>query len=151
MTLPTFVEPSQTNEPPIPGPSTSSEPHEDILTNEPEPEVALTQSMEEPFRKSKINFFYSYQLLLTFPSTISSSSHSTPLFHHHRRYAHRIPPPLSPSLHVPPHSHDEACQEFTNLQLTLMIPQAIIHKSINQILLKHCQLLHMIPFVDVTH
>ncbi|MBW0505395.1 hypothetical protein O181_045110 [Austropuccinia psidii MF-1] len=37
------------DEPPIPGPSPSSEPHEDILTCEPEPEVAPTQSMEEPF------------------------------------------------------------------------------------------------------
>ncbi|MBW0566783.1 hypothetical protein O181_106498 [Austropuccinia psidii MF-1] len=42
-------EPSQTDEPPIPGPSPSSEPHEDILTRESEPEVAPTQSMEEPF------------------------------------------------------------------------------------------------------
>ncbi|MBW0523267.1 hypothetical protein O181_062982 [Austropuccinia psidii MF-1] len=49
LTLPPFVEPSQTNEPPIPCPSPSSKPHEDILTCDPEPEVALTQSMEEPF------------------------------------------------------------------------------------------------------
>ncbi|MBW0519592.1 hypothetical protein O181_059307 [Austropuccinia psidii MF-1] len=44
-----FREPFQTNEPPIPGPSPSSKPHEDVPTREPEPEVALTQSMEEPF------------------------------------------------------------------------------------------------------
>ncbi|MBW0567999.1 hypothetical protein O181_107714, partial [Austropuccinia psidii MF-1] len=44
-----FGEPSQTNEPPIPGPSPSPEPHEDVLTCVPEPEVAPTQSMEEPF------------------------------------------------------------------------------------------------------
>ncbi|MBW0486989.1 hypothetical protein O181_026704 [Austropuccinia psidii MF-1] len=49
LTLPPFVGPSQTNEPPIPGPSPSSKPHEDVLTCEPEPEVAPTQSMEEPF------------------------------------------------------------------------------------------------------
>ncbi|MBW0475743.1 hypothetical protein O181_015458 [Austropuccinia psidii MF-1] len=49
LTFPPFVEPSQTNQPPIPGPSPSSEPYEDVLTCEPEPEVALTQSMEEPF------------------------------------------------------------------------------------------------------
>ncbi|MBW0512308.1 hypothetical protein O181_052023 [Austropuccinia psidii MF-1] len=49
LTVPPFVEPSQTDEPPIPGPSPSSKPHEDILTHEPEPEVAPTQSMEEPF------------------------------------------------------------------------------------------------------
>ncbi|MBW0563184.1 hypothetical protein O181_102899, partial [Austropuccinia psidii MF-1] len=36
-------------EPPIPAPSPSSEPPEDVLTCEPEPEVAPTQSMEEPF------------------------------------------------------------------------------------------------------
>ncbi|MBW0546159.1 hypothetical protein O181_085874 [Austropuccinia psidii MF-1] len=40
---------SQTDEPPIPGPSPSSKPHEDVLICEPEPEVAPTQSMEEPF------------------------------------------------------------------------------------------------------
>ncbi|MBW0548910.1 hypothetical protein O181_088625 [Austropuccinia psidii MF-1] len=40
--------PSQPNEPPIPGPSQPSEPREDTLTCEPEPEVAPTQSMEEP-------------------------------------------------------------------------------------------------------
>ncbi|MBW0588517.1 hypothetical protein O181_128232 [Austropuccinia psidii MF-1] len=44
-----FHKPSQTNEPPIPGPSPSSEPHEDVQTREPESEVALTQSMEEHF------------------------------------------------------------------------------------------------------
>ncbi|MBW0502466.1 hypothetical protein O181_042181, partial [Austropuccinia psidii MF-1] len=62
------------NEPPIPGPSPSSEPPEDILTREPEPEVAPTQSMEEHFCKSSFLFLYSYQLFLTPPSTISSSS-----------------------------------------------------------------------------
>ncbi|MBW0564005.1 hypothetical protein O181_103720 [Austropuccinia psidii MF-1] len=46
-----FCEPSQTDEPPIPGPSPSSKPHEDVLTHEPEPEVALTQSMEETFAR----------------------------------------------------------------------------------------------------
>ncbi|MBW0480322.1 hypothetical protein O181_020037 [Austropuccinia psidii MF-1] len=44
-----FREPSQTNEPPIPRPSPSSKPHEDVPTGEPELEVAPTQSMEEPF------------------------------------------------------------------------------------------------------
>ncbi|MBW0589098.1 hypothetical protein O181_128813 [Austropuccinia psidii MF-1] len=42
-------EPSQNDEPPIPGPSSSSEPPEDVLTCEPEPEVAPMQSTEEPF------------------------------------------------------------------------------------------------------
>ncbi|MBW0479510.1 hypothetical protein O181_019225 [Austropuccinia psidii MF-1] len=44
-----FCEPSQHNEPPIPGPIQTSEPHEDALTREPEPEVAPTKSMEEHF------------------------------------------------------------------------------------------------------
>ncbi|MBW0511050.1 hypothetical protein O181_050765 [Austropuccinia psidii MF-1] len=42
-------EPPQHNEPPIPGPSPSSEPPEDIPTCEPEPEVALMHSTEDPF------------------------------------------------------------------------------------------------------
>ncbi|MBW0527138.1 hypothetical protein O181_066853 [Austropuccinia psidii MF-1] len=42
-------EPSQTKEPPIPGPSPSSQPHKDNMTHEPEPEVAPMQSREEPF------------------------------------------------------------------------------------------------------
>ncbi|MBW0518905.1 hypothetical protein O181_058620 [Austropuccinia psidii MF-1] len=45
--------------PPIAGSSPSSEPHEDVPTCELEPEVALTQSMEEPFGKSQLHFFYS--------------------------------------------------------------------------------------------
>ncbi|MBW0572804.1 hypothetical protein O181_112519, partial [Austropuccinia psidii MF-1] len=44
-----FREPSQTKEPPIPGPSPSSQPLEDNITCEPEPEVAPTQSTEETF------------------------------------------------------------------------------------------------------
>ncbi|MBW0482547.1 hypothetical protein O181_022262 [Austropuccinia psidii MF-1] len=125
LTLPPFVEPSQPDEPPIPGPSPSSKPHE------PEPELVLLQ----------------------------------PLCNHHRQYTHWIHPspalpPSTPTLEIPPivpenpispNSYDEACQEFTDVRPTLMIPQAIIHKSINQILLEHHQLLHMIPFVDATH
>ncbi|MBW0548576.1 hypothetical protein O181_088291 [Austropuccinia psidii MF-1] len=42
-------EPFQHNEPPIPGLSPLSEPPEDILTCEPVPEVAPTQSTEDPF------------------------------------------------------------------------------------------------------
>ncbi|MBW0593091.1 hypothetical protein O181_132806, partial [Austropuccinia psidii MF-1] len=44
-----FPEPSQTKEPPIPSPSPSSKPPEDVLACEPEPEVAPMQSTEEPF------------------------------------------------------------------------------------------------------
>ncbi|MBW0566872.1 hypothetical protein O181_106587 [Austropuccinia psidii MF-1] len=44
-----ITEPFQHNEPPIPGPSRASEPHEDPLTREPELSVAPTQSTQEPF------------------------------------------------------------------------------------------------------
>ncbi|MBW0592401.1 hypothetical protein O181_132116 [Austropuccinia psidii MF-1] len=41
--------PSRTKEPPIPGPSPSSKPPEDVPTHEPKPEVAHMQSTEEPY------------------------------------------------------------------------------------------------------
>ncbi|MBW0588447.1 hypothetical protein O181_128162 [Austropuccinia psidii MF-1] len=78
-----FREPSQTKEPPIPGPSPSSQPPEDDTTHEPEPEVAPTQSTEEPFGKSPPLFLHSSQLLLTISSTISSLSCHSPLHHYH--------------------------------------------------------------------
>ncbi|MBW0559539.1 hypothetical protein O181_099254, partial [Austropuccinia psidii MF-1] len=125
-------EPSQTDEPPIPGPSPSSEPHEDILTCEPEPEVAPTQSMEEPFGRSQLFFFYSSKIFLTFPSTISSLSHSThslitindtPVGSPLPPLLQWFPPsaPKNPTASSP-HSHNDACQEFTDLRTTLMIP-----------------------------
>ncbi|MBW0510523.1 hypothetical protein O181_050238 [Austropuccinia psidii MF-1] len=109
LTVPPFVEPSQTKKPPIPGPIPYSKPHVHVPTCEPEPDVAPTKSMEEPFGKS--------QLFLTFPSTISSSSHSTPLRHHHQQYAYWILPPSAPKNPTAssPHSHNEACQEVTDL------------------------------------
>ncbi|MBW0511808.1 hypothetical protein O181_051523 [Austropuccinia psidii MF-1] len=119
-----LCKPSQHDEPPIPGPSQSSKSqvpsHEDTLPCEPEPEVALTQSTEEPF---------------------SICPPATP----------EIPTTSSPLAPNSPHSHNEAWQEFTNLRPTLMLSQAIVQDSINQILLEHCQFLHMIPFVDATH
>ncbi|MBW0534412.1 hypothetical protein O181_074127 [Austropuccinia psidii MF-1] len=42
-------EPSQHDEPPIPAPSPSSKPPEDVATCEPEREEGPTQSMGEPF------------------------------------------------------------------------------------------------------
>ncbi|MBW0561952.1 hypothetical protein O181_101667 [Austropuccinia psidii MF-1] len=70
---------------------------------------------------------------------------------------HPLDPPLQPQcprepqLQSPSHSHNDAHHEFTDLRPTLMIPQAIVHESINQILLEHCRFLHMIPFINATH
>ncbi|MBW0552666.1 hypothetical protein O181_092381 [Austropuccinia psidii MF-1] len=157
-------QPTPGPKPPIPGLSPSSQPPEDVTTREPEPEVAPTQSTEEPFGKSQFHFFNSTQLFLTPPSTISSLSRHSPLHNHHRRYARWIPPspeipssaPENPNASSPPvqspsHSHNDACQEFTDLRPTLMIPRAIVHESINRILLEHRCLLHIIPCVDATH
>ncbi|MBW0510328.1 hypothetical protein O181_050043 [Austropuccinia psidii MF-1] len=153
----------QTPRQPTPGPSgtrcPSSQPHEDDTTREPEPVGAPMQSTEEPFGKSPLLFLQSSQLFLTFSSAISSLPCHSPLHNYHRQYAHWIPPlqcPREPQRLLPPvqspsTSHVEARQEFTDLRPTLMIPQAIVHKSINQILLEHRRLLHMIPFVDATH
>ncbi|MBW0588640.1 hypothetical protein O181_128355, partial [Austropuccinia psidii MF-1] len=115
------------HEPPIPGPSPSSQPPEDNTTREPEPEVAPTQSTEEPYDR---------------PATPCSIIiiHNTPDL-----------PPIAPENPTSSHSHNDARQEFTDLRPTLMIPQAIVHESINRILLEHRRLLHMIPFVDATH
>ncbi|MBW0472850.1 hypothetical protein O181_012565 [Austropuccinia psidii MF-1] len=95
LTLTPFVEPSQPDEPRIPGPSQPSEPHEDALTCEPEPEVAPTQSMEEPFVCPATPAF-----VIIIDNT----------------------PVGSPPVPSSPQSHDEARQESTDLQLTLMIP-----------------------------
>ncbi|MBW0521188.1 hypothetical protein O181_060903 [Austropuccinia psidii MF-1] len=104
---------------------------EDVLTCQPEPEVAPTQSTEDPFGKSPLLFLDSYQLFLTPPLIISSSSRYSPLRNHHQRYGRQIPPPSTPtqvpspeilasapknptvsSALVPssPHSHDDARQ-----------------------------------------
>ncbi|MBW0509960.1 hypothetical protein O181_049675 [Austropuccinia psidii MF-1] len=40
----------------------------------------------------------------------------------------KIPTASSPTASSSPHSHDGAQQEFTKLQPTLIIPQAILHK-----------------------
>ncbi|MBW0475096.1 hypothetical protein O181_014811 [Austropuccinia psidii MF-1] len=137
LTLTPFVEPSQPDEPPIPGLSQPSEPHEDASKCEPEPEVAPTQSMEEPFAHPTTT----PSVIIINDMLIGSSTHSPEI------------PPISPKDPTAPFpsSHNEAWPEFMDLRLTLMIPQAIVHESINQILLEHCQLLHMISFMDATH
>ncbi|MBW0505484.1 hypothetical protein O181_045199 [Austropuccinia psidii MF-1] len=60
-----LCEPSQTEEPPIPGPSPSSQPPEEVPTHELEPEVVPTESTEEPFGKSPLLFLHSYQPFLS--------------------------------------------------------------------------------------
>ncbi|MBW0534318.1 hypothetical protein O181_074033 [Austropuccinia psidii MF-1] len=96
-----FREPSQSKEPPIPSPSPSLKPPEDIPTCEPEPEVALMKSKEEPFGKSPLLFLHSYQLFLTFSLTISSSSHHSLLNNYHQQYARQIPPSPTPPCSSP--------------------------------------------------
>ncbi|MBW0573053.1 hypothetical protein O181_112768 [Austropuccinia psidii MF-1] len=87
-----FSEPSQHNEPPIPGAGQASDSqlpsYENYLTCEPEPEVVPTQSSEDPFAS---------------PATPRSFIiiNDMPV---------RTPLPLHS-----PHSSDEALQEFTDL------------------------------------
>ncbi|MBW0487616.1 hypothetical protein O181_027331 [Austropuccinia psidii MF-1] len=76
-----FHEPSQHNEPLIPGLSQSSELHEVTLTHELEPEVALTQSTEDPLVQSP--FLHSYPGSLPFPPRTQT------------------PPPLNPMMGLP--------------------------------------------------
>ncbi|MBW0466036.1 hypothetical protein O181_005751 [Austropuccinia psidii MF-1] len=97
LTLTPFVEPSQHHEPPIPGPSQPSKPHEDASTCEPEPEVSLKQSMEETFACQPTP-----TLVIIIDDTPVGSPPS---------------PPVPPRTPVPssPHSHNEAHQEFTKL------------------------------------
>ncbi|MBW0573523.1 hypothetical protein O181_113238, partial [Austropuccinia psidii MF-1] len=45
--------------------------------------------------------------------------------------APKNPNASSPPVQRPSHSHDGARQEFTDLRLTLMVPQALVHQSIN--------------------
>ncbi|MBW0554288.1 hypothetical protein O181_094003 [Austropuccinia psidii MF-1] len=81
-------EPSQHNEPPLPGPSPPSKPPEDFPTCDPEPAVAPKQSTEDPLDPPS----------LTPPPFPCVTPPSTP-----------TPVPSSP------HSHNDACQEFANL------------------------------------
>ncbi|MBW0507804.1 hypothetical protein O181_047519 [Austropuccinia psidii MF-1] len=114
LTLTHFVEPSQPDEPPIPGLSQPSEPYEDASTCEPEPEVAPIQSMEEPFAHPTTT----PSIIIINDMLIGSSTPSPEI------------PPISPKdpTASSPQSHNEAWQEFMELRLTLMIPQAIVHE-----------------------
>ncbi|MBW0546858.1 hypothetical protein O181_086573 [Austropuccinia psidii MF-1] len=128
-----FREPSQHDEPPIPGPSPSSKPPEDIATSCPATPHLIIIIDDIPIGSPPP--ISPAQTLL--PSTPTPDL--PPI-------AAENPTTSSPPVPSSSHSYDDSRQEFTNLQPTLMIPQAI-----NQILLEHRHLLHMIPFVDVTH
>ncbi|MBW0570378.1 hypothetical protein O181_110093 [Austropuccinia psidii MF-1] len=110
LNLPPFVEPSQHNEPPIPGLNQSSKSHEDTSTCEPEPEVALTQSMKDPFACPATPC----SIIIIDDIPVGSTT-PLPWFLPQRS----LPYPLAPTS---PQSHDEAWQEFTDLRPTLMIP-----------------------------
>ncbi|MBW0523464.1 hypothetical protein O181_063179, partial [Austropuccinia psidii MF-1] len=138
----------------------SSEPPEGVPTCEPEPEVAPTQSMEEPFGKSQIHFFNSSQLFLS--RACPATPRSVIIINNMPIQSPLTPPPSTPTPDLPPiaaenpiasppvpsssHSYHHACQEFTDLQ-----PITMISRAINRILVEHRHLLHMIPFVDETH
>ncbi|MBW0461084.1 hypothetical protein O181_000799 [Austropuccinia psidii MF-1] len=104
-----FCEPLQHHEPPIPGLSQSSESHEDTSTYEPEPEVAMMQSTKDPF---------------ACPTTPCSIIIIDDM--HIGSLTPTSSPPIAPKNPTAslPQSHDEAWQEFTNLQLTVMIAQS---------------------------
>ncbi|MBW0505971.1 hypothetical protein O181_045686 [Austropuccinia psidii MF-1] len=118
-----FHEPSQHNEPPIPGPSQASD------SQLPSHETILLLSLN--LRWLQHNHLRNLLLGPPLPSLSSSSTIR----------------PSEPS----PHSNNKALQEFTNMRPMIMIPQPIVHEYINQIFLEHRQFLLMIPFVDVTH
>ncbi|MBW0521631.1 hypothetical protein O181_061346 [Austropuccinia psidii MF-1] len=138
-----FRETSQHDEPPIPGPSPFSKPPDDIPTREPEPEL--------------VPLLPTWSLSLTICPLEPPPTSLSP-----------TPPPSTPTPDLPPiaakkptassppvpsssHSYNDARQEVMDLKPKLMIPQAIVHEAINQILLEHCRLLHIISFLDATH
>ncbi|MBW0489278.1 hypothetical protein O181_028993 [Austropuccinia psidii MF-1] len=120
------------------------------------PRLNLRWLAQSPWRNLLVGPHYSSPLLCPSPARpakpasviiINNTPIGSPLHSFTRDPSHFPKNPTTSS----PQSHNEAWQEFTSLQPTLMIPQAIIHKSIDQILLEHRQFLCMIPFVDVTH
>ncbi|MBW0460972.1 hypothetical protein O181_000687 [Austropuccinia psidii MF-1] len=98
-------EPSQHNEPPIKSSKSQVPSHEDTSTCEPEPELV--------------------PLLPTLSLLLMICLLAPPPL-----LPQRSQPPPSPA-QSSPHSHNEAWKEFAGLQPTLMIPQAIVHNSIN--------------------
>ncbi|MBW0550147.1 hypothetical protein O181_089862 [Austropuccinia psidii MF-1] len=146
-----FHKPSQHDEPPIPGPSRSSKPPEDDLTCEPEPEVAPTQFMEEPFGKSQPHFFNSPLLCpspacpatphsviiiddtpVRSPLPDSATFHSYPgSFPRSPSHCHQEPNCLLPPVPSSSYSYNDTPQELTDLRRKLMIPQTNVHKAIN--------------------
>ncbi|MBW0481124.1 hypothetical protein O181_020839 [Austropuccinia psidii MF-1] len=112
--------PSPTKEPPIPGPSPSSQPPEGDMTHETEPEVAPTQSTEEPFARPATpcsiiiidNTPVGSPLLL--PLLLPGLAH-LPILFPSLPSAPENPNTSSPRVKSPSHSHDDARQEFTDL------------------------------------
>ncbi|MBW0480546.1 hypothetical protein O181_020261 [Austropuccinia psidii MF-1] len=102
--------PSHPNKPPIPSPSQSCKPHEEIPTCEPEPEEAPKQSSEAPFACPATPH------LVIIIDNMPVGSPTPPPFLEIPPIASKNTTPCSP------HSHNEVCQEFTDLQPTLMIP-----------------------------
>ncbi|MBW0543958.1 hypothetical protein O181_083673 [Austropuccinia psidii MF-1] len=96
--------------------------HLRTLRLEPEPEVAPTQSTEKPFAC----LFTPYSIIIIKDTPIESPP-SHPVFPLSTPTPVPSQCPQEPQLLLPPvqspsHSHNDACQEFTNLQPTLMIP-----------------------------
>ncbi|MBW0582568.1 hypothetical protein O181_122283 [Austropuccinia psidii MF-1] len=120
-----FREPSQHDEPPIPGPSPSSEPPEDLPTREPEPEVAPTQSTEESFARPGTP----HSIIVIEDTPVGSPPPPPPSSSPTPQPSPDLPPiaaenptPSSPPVPSSSHSYDDACQEFTDLRPILMIP-----------------------------
>ncbi|MBW0508273.1 hypothetical protein O181_047988 [Austropuccinia psidii MF-1] len=94
--------PSQHDEPPIPGPSPSSKPPEDVLTSCPATPRLVIIIDDMPVGS---------------PPSICPSTPVPPPSHCHQESNRLLPPVPSSS-----HSYNEALQDFINLQPTLMIP-----------------------------
>ncbi|MBW0550517.1 hypothetical protein O181_090232 [Austropuccinia psidii MF-1] len=100
-----FWEPSQHNEPPIPGLSPSSKPPEDVLTSPPATPRSIIIIDDTPVGSPT-------------PPPSTPTPDLPPI-------ATENPTASSPPVPSSSHSYDDTCQEFNDLRPTLMIPQAI--------------------------
>ncbi|MBW0496764.1 hypothetical protein O181_036479 [Austropuccinia psidii MF-1] len=130
LTFPPFVDPSQHNEPPIPGSSQAQDSqvlsNDNNFTCEPEPEVAPVQRMEENFDFSATprSFIIINDMPARFPLPLLFPQPTFPSVP-----SPEVPPitsenPItsSPPVQGTPQSHNEALQEFSSLQPKLMMP-----------------------------